>query len=47
MLAYVLAFPLGWGGIGIWLGFVFGLLAASFLLLGRFAILVRRMEKAA
>ncbi|MDB5550716.1 MAG: family efflux transporter [Rhizobium sp.] len=47
VLAYVLAFPLGWGGIGIWLGFVFGLLAASFLLLGRFAILVRRMEKAA
>jgi MATE family multidrug resistance protein len=43
VLAYVLAFPLGWGGIGIWLGFVFGLLAASFLLLGRFAILVRRM----
>ena len=47
VLAYVLAFPLGWGGIGIWLGFVFGLLAASFLLLGRFAILVRKMEKAA
>ena len=47
VLAYVLAFPLGYGGIGIWLGFVFGLLAASFLLLGRFAILVRKMEKAA
>ena len=44
VLAYVLAFPLGWGGIGIWLGFVFGLLAASFLLLGRFVILIRRME---
>jgi MATE family multidrug resistance protein len=43
LLAYVLAFPLGWGGIGIWLGFVFGLLAASILLLGRFAILVRRL----
>lgn len=46
-LAYVLAFPLGFGGIGVWLGFVFGLLAASILLLGRFAILVRRMEKTA
>jgi len=44
VLAYVLAFPLGWGGIGIWVGFVFGLLAASFLLLGRFVILIRRME---
>jgi MATE family multidrug resistance protein len=44
VLAYVLAFPLGWGGIGIWVGFVFGLIAASFLLLGRFVILVRRME---
>ena len=43
VLAYMLAFPLGFGGIGIWLGFVFGLLAASILLLGRFAILVRRM----
>jgi MATE family multidrug resistance protein len=47
VLAYALAFPMGWGGIGIWLGFVFGLLAASFLLLGRFALLVRRMQKAA
>ena len=47
VLAYVLAFPLGFGGIGVWLGFVFGLLAAAILLLGRFAILVQRMEKAA
>lgn len=44
VLAYVLAFPLGFGGIGVWLGFAFGLLAASVLLLGRFVILVRRME---
>jgi len=43
VLAYVLAFPLEFGGIGIWLGFVFGLLAATVLLLGRFALLVRRM----
>jgi MATE family multidrug resistance protein len=47
VLAYVLAFPLGWGGVGIWIGFVFGLIAASFLLLGRYAILVQRMKKAA
>lgn len=47
VLAYVLAFPLGWGGIGIWVGFVFGLLAATILLLGRFALIVWRMEKAA
>jgi multidrug resistance protein, MATE family len=44
VLAYVLAFPLEMGGIGIWLGFVFGLLAATVLLLGRFALLVRRMQ---
>jgi multidrug resistance protein, MATE family len=44
VLAYVLAFPMGWGGIGIWVGFVFGLIAASVLLLGRFVILIRRME---
>lgn len=44
VLAYVLAFPLQFGGIGIWLGFVFGLLSATVLLLGRFALLVRRME---
>jgi MATE family multidrug resistance protein len=43
-LAYTLAFPLGWGGIGIWVGFVFGLLAATLLLLGRFVVLIRRME---
>ena len=44
VLAYVLAFPMGMGGIGIWLGFVFGLLAATVLLLGRFALLLRRMQ---
>lgn len=44
VLAYVLAFPVGWGGIGIWVGFVFGLLAASLMLLGRFVILIRRMQ---
>lgn len=46
VLAYILAFPLGFGGIGVWLGFVFGLATATVLLLGRFAILVRRMPLA-
>lgn len=43
LLAYILAFPMGFGGVGIWLGFVFGLLAATVLLLGRFAVLARRL----
>lgn len=47
LLAYVLAFPLGFGGVGVWIGFLFGLLSASVLLLGRYAILVSRMQKAA
>lgn len=46
-LAYVLAFPLGLGGTGVWLGFLFGLLAAAVLLLGRFVILVRAGRLAA
>ncbi|MBL0371922.1 MATE family efflux transporter [Rhizobium sp. KVB221] len=46
LLAYVLAFPFGMGGIGIWIGFVFGLIAASVLLLGRYVILVRRQGRA-
>ncbi|MEL6595652.1 MAG: MATE family efflux transporter [Pseudomonadota bacterium] len=33
---YVLGFPLGLGGIGIWLGLVVGLAMAAVLLLGRF-----------
>ncbi|AVA26619.1 MULTISPECIES: MATE family efflux transporter [unclassified Rhizobium] len=40
--AYVLAFPLGLGGIGIWFGFVAGLGAAAVSLIVRFAILARR-----
>jgi MATE family multidrug resistance protein len=43
LLAYVLAFPMGFGGVGVWLGFVFGLFAATILLLGRFVVLVRRL----
>jgi MATE family multidrug resistance protein len=41
-LAYILAFPLGFGGIGVWIGFLAGLAAASVLLLWRFALLARR-----
>jgi MATE family multidrug resistance protein len=34
--SYLLAFWWGLGGIGIWLGLVFGLLAAAVLLMWRF-----------
>lgn len=47
LLAYVLAFHAGFGGIGVWIGFLCGLAAASVLLLGRYFILVSRMQKAA
>lgn len=47
LLAYLLAFHFGFGGIGVWIGFLCGLLAAAVLLLGRYAILVARMQKAA
>ncbi|SOC85056.1 multidrug resistance protein, MATE family [Ensifer adhaerens] len=40
--AYVLAFPLGFGGIGIWYGFMLGLAAASIALNGRFYYLASR-----
>lgn len=40
--AWVLAFPLGFGGIGVWLGIVFGLVAASGMLSLRFIMLLRR-----
>lgn len=40
--AYLLAFPLGFGGIGIWYGFMLGLAAASIALNGRFYYLARR-----
>jgi MATE family multidrug resistance protein len=35
-VSYGLAFPLGWGGIGIWAGLVTGLAAAAALLMARF-----------
>ncbi len=45
-LAWLLAFPLGFGGIGIWFGFLLGLASAAAMLCARFYILVRS-EKAA
>jgi len=41
-LAWALAFPLGFGGVGIWFGFLVGLAAAATMLCARFYILVRR-----
>ncbi|MGA1802514.1 MATE family efflux transporter [Rhizobium sp. HT1-10] len=41
LLAWVLAFPLGLGGVGIWLGFLIGLAAAAIMLCARFYLLVR------
>ena len=34
--SYALAFPLGFGGVGLWLGLVVGLLFAAGLLMARF-----------
>lgn len=39
--AWIFAFPLGYGGPGVWFGFVTGLGAAAVLLCGRFYLLVR------
>jgi MATE family multidrug resistance protein len=47
LLAYLLAFHFGFGGVGVWIGFLCGLLCAAVLLLGRYAILVSKMRKAA
>lgn len=41
LLAWLLAFPLGVGGIGIWLGFVMGLASAAVMLCLRFYLKVR------
>ena len=41
LLAWLLAFPLGVGGIGIWLGFVVGLASAAVMLCLRFYLKVR------
>ena len=39
--SYVLAFPMGYGGVGLWLGLVVGLACASGSLMWRFWRLVR------
>ena len=41
-LAWLLAFPLGLGGIGIWIGFLLGLGSSALMLGLRFRILLRR-----
>jgi multidrug resistance protein, MATE family len=40
-MSYVLAFPLGLGGVGLWLGLVIGLVCASISLMWRFWRLAR------
>ncbi|MCM2291269.1 MATE family efflux transporter [Allorhizobium sp. BGMRC 0089] len=42
VMAWLLAFPLGLGGIGVWLGFLIGLASAALMLGARFILLVRR-----
>lgn len=44
--AWLLAFPLGFGGLGVWIGIVFGLLAASAMLCLRFVLLLKRERRA-
>jgi MATE family multidrug resistance protein len=39
--SYILAFPLGYGGVGLWLGLVVGLVCAAASLMWRFWRLVR------
>lgn len=44
--AWTFAFPLGFGGKGVWFGFVLGLAAAAVFLCGRFWLLVRAPKTA-
>jgi MATE family multidrug resistance protein len=44
--AWTFAFPLGFGGKGVWFGFVLGLAAAAVFLCGRFWLLVRHQKTA-
>ena len=46
-LAWISAFPLGFGGRGVWVGFVVGLSAAAILLTIRFYLMVKREMKTA
>jgi len=43
---YIFGFTLNWGAEGVWMGLVTGLIAAAFLMIGRFLILVRRPQAA-
>jgi MATE family multidrug resistance protein len=45
-LAWLLAFPFGFGGVGIWFGFLIGLASAAVMLCARFYILLREEQKA-
>lgn len=47
LLAWLLAFPLGFGGVGIWVGFLIGLAAAATMLCARFYLLIRTEGQAA
>lgn len=40
--AWIFAFPFGLGGIGVWLGFLFGLIAAAVMLCARYYVLLKR-----
>ena len=44
---YLLAFPMGWGGQGLWVGLAMGLIVTAILLTLRFAALTRRLVQAA
>ncbi|MDW9911799.1 MATE family efflux transporter [Sinorhizobium meliloti] len=44
--AWAFAFPLGFGGVGVWFGFVLGLASAALLLNWRFFRLLRRVSAA-
>jgi multidrug resistance protein, MATE family len=45
LLAYVMAFKFGFGGAGIWYGFMVGLGTAAVALLVRFYLLVKREKR--
>lgn len=44
---YLLAFPMGWGGAGLWTGLAMGLIVTAILLTIRFSLLTRRLVQAA
>ncbi|WP_340109646.1 MATE family efflux transporter [Pikeienuella sp. HZG-20] len=42
---WLLAFPLGWGGTGLWVGLATGLIVTACLLTARFHLITRRMTR--